>query len=204
MFECQCCTPPVRYSHVKSLYRHERKKNPAFVEPREKQKLAYEANPLYCLTCNMDIQYKDLHSKTKFCSRSCAATHNNTKRKANKSCEGCNQPMTGRGSYCSLLCHQETIYRKITKPKIERGEISERRVLKKYLVKEWGWVCRCCEETQWLNQPIPLEVDHIDGDPSNDLPENLRLICPNCHALQPTSKGKNRGRGRKARGLRLN
>lgn len=31
-----------------------------------------------------------------------------------------------------------------------------------------------------------LEVDHIDGNPNNDSRENLRILCPNCHALTPT------------------
>jgi predicted HNH restriction endonuclease len=39
-------------------------------------------------------------------------------------------------------------------------------------------------------------MDHIDGNSDNNTEENLRLICPNCHALTPSHKGRNRGRGR--------
>ena len=45
--------------------------------------------------------------------------------------------------------------------------------------------------TDWLEQPIPLELDHLDGDRENNLPDNLRLICPSCHAMTPTYRGKN-------------
>jgi hypothetical protein len=45
-----------------------------------------------------------------------------------------------------------------------------------------------------------VEVEHIDGNWRNNLPENLTLLCPNCHALTPTFRGLNRGHGRPGRG----
>ena len=30
-----------------------------------------------------------------------------------------------------------------------------------------------------------LEIDHVDGDGTNNSRENLRVLCPNCHALTP-------------------
>ena len=41
----------------------------------------------------------------------------------------------------------------------------------------------------------PLELDHTDGNPLNNQLDNLRLICPNCHAQTETYKGKNMGSG---------
>lgn len=38
----------------------------------------------------------------------------------------------------------------------------------------------------WLGEPLPLEVDHIDGDWRNNRIDNLRLLCPNCHAITST------------------
>lgn len=46
--------------------------------------------------------------------------------------------------------------------------------------------CSNCLNDTWLNKPIPLEVDHIDGNHSNNNLSNLRLLCPNCHSLTPT------------------
>lgn len=62
--------------------------------------------------------------------------------------------------------------------------------------------CFECGGTLWTHPyrdelvPIPLELDHIDGDLLNNVLSNLRLLCPNCHSLTPTYKNKNRRKGR--------
>lgn len=51
-------------------------------------------------------------------------------------------------------------------------------------------LCGWCEKTP--DGRLPLELDHINGDRSDNRLENIRILCPNCHSLQPTHRGLNR------------
>lgn len=50
-------------------------------------------------------------------------------------------------------------------------------------------ICERCRKSSWLNKQIPLELHHKDGDRYNNELENLELLCPNCHALEPNNSG---------------
>ncbi len=54
--------------------------------------------------------------------------------------------------------------------------------------------CSNCGLETWLNKPIPLELDHINGNSTDNSFNNLRLLCPNCHALTDTYRGRNKRR----------
>jgi len=48
--------------------------------------------------------------------------------------------------------------------------------------------CSLCPiGTEWNGLPITLEIDHIDGDWLNNLQDNVRFLCPNCHSQQTNS-----------------
>lgn len=51
--------------------------------------------------------------------------------------------------------------------------------------------CECCGNSLWNNQPIPLELHHIDGNHYNNELTNVQILCPNCHAQTDTNSGKN-------------
>lgn len=54
--------------------------------------------------------------------------------------------------------------------------------------------CQKCHLTEWLGEPIPLELEHNDGDCTNNKLDNLSILCPNCHAQTATYAGKNKGK----------
>jgi Zn finger protein HypA/HybF involved in hydrogenase expression len=58
--------------------------------------------------------------------------------------------------------------------------------------------CKCnnCGNGKWQGEDIPLELEHKDGDHFNNDRNNLELLCPNCHALTDTWRGRNKKRKR--------
>lgn len=50
--------------------------------------------------------------------------------------------------------------------------------------------CEICGLTEWLNNPIQLQIHHIDGDHMNNEIENIQLLCPNCHSQTENFAGR--------------
>jgi hypothetical protein len=48
--------------------------------------------------------------------------------------------------------------------------------------------CEECGITEWQGVPAPLELDHINSDHWDNRLENLKILCPNCHALKTALK----------------
>ena len=55
--------------------------------------------------------------------------------------------------------------------------------LRPALIHLRGHRCECCGNTEWMGQPITLEIHHKNGNNTDHSLENLELLCPNCHAL---------------------
>ncbi|MGE5187351.1 MAG: HNH endonuclease [Acidobacteriota bacterium] len=66
--------------------------------------------------------------------------------------------------------------------------------LKQRLIRA-GLKAPACELCGWAERTadgrVPVELDHINGDKNDNRLENLRILCPNCHSLQPTHRGLN-------------
>ena len=105
-------------------------------------------------------------------------------------------PANKTGKYCSNVCQQKFQKKNRIDEWLLGGKKPGKTALREYLIEKQGYKCSCCGITEWNNNSISLEVDHIDGNPYNDSPDNLRFICPNCHSQTPTYKAKNKGNGR--------
>ena len=57
--------------------------------------------------------------------------------------------------------------------------------------------CESCGIKDWNNKPLSLELEHKDGDCFNNDLSNLEFLCPNCHSLTPTFRGRNKNTGKK-------
>jgi len=56
------------------------------------------------------------------------------------------------------------------------------------------WRCNRCGISEWLGEPAPLHIDHINGNRQDNTKRNLQFLCPNCHALTDTYTGRNNRR----------
>lgn len=170
-----------------------------------------------CLNCLVNTK------NPKFCSKSCAAIHNNKKRSGciNKDktkvviCACGNEfEINIRTSISKSVCsqckfkktkkHIRAIDLRISsitnnlKKKTESNLLLvpfetlkfERIRLRVFL--EQNKQCNSCKLTTWLDKDIPFELNHIDGDNKNNSRENLEAVCPNCHALTDTWRGRNK------------
>ena len=64
--------------------------------------------------------------------------------------------------------------------------------IRQALIRERGYQCEYCKFSTWNDQPIPIEMDHINGNRMDDRIENLKLLCANCHAQTPTYRNRKR------------
>lgn len=157
-------------------------------------------NCTHCDTPNEKL-FSQLTEGNNFCNRSCSAKHNNKLRTKQKTCLQCNKKYNSEApKFCSTLCSQNSSRDK-SLAAILNGTASSV-VVKKYLLRTIGCICSICKNSEWNGKPIPIELEHIDGNSENNKIENCCLICPNCHAQTPTYKTKNIGNGRHKRRTR--
>jgi hypothetical protein len=74
----------------------------------------------------------------------------------------------------------------------EPGTSRRPQTLRRALIRKYGHRCWRCQLTIWQGEPIPLELEHRDGNHENNAPANLALLCCNCHAMTSTWRGRKR------------
>lgn len=179
---------------------------------RERSLREYYNNPNYCKCCGKVIVVSKTESpretrRKNFCNSSCAASYNNKqKEKKHNYCLNCGSEISLENKYCSNVCQHAYLQREREEEWLSgnadgntKSEWTEvRQTIRGYLFKKYDNKCSRCGwgETNPYTGTIPLEVEHIDGNPYNSSPENLTLLCPNCHSMTRTYRGANRGHGR--------
>lgn len=155
-----------------------------------------------CLNgCGKPVFSKD--AKTRYCSLKCAQARN-IKHRAQRPCLSCTKPVPlKKQKFCSFACQQNYQFH-VRVLALEQGTYHTYNCngfIRRYLIWKLGEKCSRCgwNERHPKTGRVPVEVEHIDGNWKNNKPENLTLLCPNCHSLTNTFRGLNRGRGRAKR-----
>jgi len=106
------------------------------------------------------------------------------------SCLACDRefyPYTdSSGKYCSRECYHKS--RKLVS--LTKWEDLHHHTRKAHLIDECNECAMCGIGSVWNSKPLVLQLDHIDGNRSNNTRENLRLLCPNCHTQTDTFAGR--------------
>lgn|GEM_PF-6522711 len=143
----------------------------------------------YCLLCKSPIYNK----QNKFCCNSHAASFNNPLKqrkpkilKIRKNDQFILDWLSGNLEMSRTYCGVN-------------NQISS--TIRKYLLKKCDNKCEKCGwcEINKKTGKVPVQVNHIDGDSTNNRLENLEVLCPNCHSLTDNFGNLNKGRGRKKR-----
>lgn len=109
-------------------------------------------------------------------------------------------------TFCNNKCqgeYRKRIWWEDKRPLFENGELKSRSSIKKFVLERDGNSCAICNQPSQHNEKkLTMILDHIDGNASNNMPENFRLLCPNCDSQQETYKARNIGKGRASRGMK--
>lgn len=129
----------------------------------------------------------------KYICKQCGISHNGNYSKifCTKTCRYKYLSSLGSKKGASKTAEKYKNLRHKTLQKILQNELSPDSIKKnlKDLLFEFNLKQRQCENcklTTWMDQDIPLQIHHIDGNHNNNLIENLQILCPNCHAQTDT------------------
>lgn len=126
-----------------------------------------------------------------------------SRKKPKPRCLNCGKEVERRPNvYCCNKCQQDWQYKQYINDWLNGTKTGEKgigqlsRYVRRYLEEKYQQCDLCKTSKSWNSKDLVLIADHIDGDSTNNSPENLRLICPNCDSQLPTFKARNKGNGR--------
>jgi len=163
---------------------------------------AYDLNPVKCNHCALVFSYDGRFKK--FCNASCSASANNVRRvtESTNTCLHCLALIKKTSKYCAVRCQKEYEYKTAIASWLAGTGDAPGGSIRRYLKTTFGYKCSSCSVDSWNGKPLTLQLEHIDGHSENNTPNNLCLLCPNCHSQTSTYGAKNKGNGRHSRRIR--
>lgn len=152
-----------------------------------------------CSNCNGPLG----HNK-KFCSRSCSAKYSNKTRvlspeTKSKISDGLKKHFISNNSTVSperlkQLQDGNKEWREKRQTELMTADFESLGLdrQRKRIISEQNGCCENCGLNEWMGQPMPLEIEHKDGNHQNNVRSNKIALCPNCHALTSTWRGRNK------------
>lgn len=151
---------------------------------------------MICETCNREHQ--GTYGSGRFCSSKCARGYS-TKAKRKEINAKVSLKLKGRPSSRDKLTPDKLreISQKSKATWIKKLLNSDFNLIgfeskRKRVIIEQNNACNHCGITEWRGKPITLEIDHINGIGDDNRRENLEAICPNCHSITDTWRGRNK------------
>jgi hypothetical protein len=154
-----------------------------------------------CKNCGINEAVKySKYSTGEFCSRKCASGFS-TKEKRSEINAKISATLKG-GKHDAYIFSAE----KWQMIKDKRKSTCESKLLNKdfseissgamrdRVILDQDYKCNRCKLSEWLGEKITFELEHIDGNHRNNERSNLEALCPNCHSLTPTWRGRNNRR----------
>lgn len=143
-----------------------------------------------CPKCSKNFDAYSKWGERKFCSRSCANSRKHSNETKQKISIGV------KSEFDSIPIIEQEKRRKQSSDKIRLVNSTKDYTLtygiKKRVLLEQDHKCNRCGLSEWLGEHLILELEHKDGNHTNDSRNNVECLCPNCHSLTTTWRGRNK------------
>lgn len=158
-----------------------------------------------CLNC--ETPFIATNRKKFYCSKKCVSLKKlseKTKSKISESLKGTVYKQDGEiliiGDEWSRILNLRNEIRKNEVLSYNVNEVSFD-TIRKIVIFEQDEKCGECGVSEWRGKKLSLEVDHKDGNNQNNDRANLIALCPNCHSITDTWRGRNKTNGTRKKSI---
>lgn len=152
-----------------------------------------------CNNIKCGVEHDGSYGGGRFCSRACANSRNRddaVRDKISKSVKLAyadgrgKRPVMSEGKIAEIM-EKRKKNKELEILNADFDKLLFGRIRKRILIEQ-GYKCNRCGISEWLGESISLEIEHKDGDNANNVRDNLECLCPNCHSLTTTWRGRNK------------